>query len=29
MGPKWGPAQEEAPRPDTITETMEYTQKGT
>ena len=27
MGPKWGPAQGEAPWP--ITEAMEYTQKGT
>ena len=28
-GPKWNPAQGEAPRPDTITEAMECSQKGT
>jgi hypothetical protein len=28
-GPKWIPAQEEVPRPDTITEAMERSQKGT
>ena len=28
-GPKWDPAQEESPRPDTITEDMECSQKGT
>jgi hypothetical protein len=27
--PKWDPAQGEAPRPDTITEAMEDSQKGT
>ena len=27
-GPKWDPAQEEAPRPDTITEAVECSQKG-
>jgi hypothetical protein len=27
--PKWDPAQEEAPRPDTITEAMQHSQKGT
>ena len=26
---KWDPAQEEAPRPDTITESMEHSQKAT
>jgi len=29
QGPKWDPAQGEAPRPDTITETMGHSQKGT
>ena len=28
-GPKWDPAQGEVPRPDTITEAMEHSQKGT
>jgi hypothetical protein len=28
-GPKWDPAQAEAPRPDTITEAVEPSQKGT
>ena len=28
-GPKCDPAQEEAPRPDTITEAMEHSQKWT
>ena len=28
IGPKWDPAQGEAPRPDTITEAMEHSQKG-
>jgi hypothetical protein len=27
-GPKWDPAQGEVPRPDTITEAMEHSQKG-
>ena len=27
-GPKWGPAQWEAPRPDTITEVIDRSQKG-
>jgi hypothetical protein len=27
-GPKWDPAQGEAPRPETITEAMEHSQKG-
>jgi hypothetical protein len=27
--PKWDPAQGEVPRPDTITEAMESSQKGT
>jgi hypothetical protein len=27
--PKWDPAEREAPRPDTITEAMEHSQKGT
>ena len=27
-GPKWNPAQGEFPRPDTITEAMECSQKG-
>jgi len=27
--PKWNPAQVEAPRPDTITEAMGHSQKGT
>jgi hypothetical protein len=27
-GPKWDPAQGEVPRPDTITEAMECSQKG-
>ena len=29
IGPKWDPAQGEVPRPDTITEAMEHSQKGT
>jgi hypothetical protein len=29
MGTKWDPAQGEVLRPDTITEAMEYSQKGT
>jgi len=28
-GPKWAPVQGEAPRPDTITEAIECSQKGT
>jgi hypothetical protein len=28
-GPKWDPAQGEVPRPDTITEAMEHSQKET
>jgi hypothetical protein len=28
-GPSWDPAQGEAPRPDTNTEAMEHSQKGT
>jgi hypothetical protein len=28
-GPKWGPAQGEAPRPATVTDAMELSQKGT
>jgi hypothetical protein len=28
-GPKWDPAQGVVPRPDTITEAMEHSQKGT
>ena len=28
-GPKWDPAQGEVPKPDTITEAMEHSQKGT
>jgi hypothetical protein len=28
-GLKWDPAQGEVPRPDTITETIEHSQKGT
>ena len=28
-GPKWDPAQGDAPKPDTITEAMEHSQKGT
>jgi hypothetical protein len=28
-GPKWDTAQGEVPRPDTITEAMEHSQKGT
>jgi hypothetical protein len=28
-GPKWVPAQGEASRPDTITEAMQHSQKGT
>jgi hypothetical protein len=28
-GPKWDPTQREVPRPDTITEAMEHSQKGT
>jgi hypothetical protein len=28
-GPKWGPAHGEVPRPDTITEASECSQKGT
>jgi hypothetical protein len=29
FGPKWDPAQEEVPGPDTITEAMKSSQKGT
>jgi hypothetical protein len=28
IGPKWDPAQGEVPRPDTITEAIEHSQKG-
>ena len=28
-GPKWDPAQGEGPRPDTIIEAMEHSEKGT
>jgi hypothetical protein len=28
-GPKWDPAQGEVPRPETITEAMELSEKGT
>jgi hypothetical protein len=28
-GPKWDPAEGEVPRPDTVTEAMECSQKGT
>jgi hypothetical protein len=28
-GPNWDPAQGEVPRPDTVNEAMEHSQKGT